>query len=114
MGLIEASKLLPEGGILIVISFHSIEDKIIKNFFRLDSNLKENSSRYLPVKENNFGLFNLKLKKPLTPDQREINQNINSRSAKLRYGVRSDTPFFYSKEFEGKFENYLRLEKGRS
>ena len=113
LGLIEASKLLSEGGILIVISFHSIEDKIVKNFFRLHSNLKENSSRYLPLKEKNLGLFNLKSKKPLIPNQKEINQNINSRSAKLRYGIRTGTSFFNSKEFMKKFETYLRLEEGR-
>ena len=113
LGLIEASKLLTEGGILIVISFHSIEDKIVKNFFRLHSNLKENSSRYLPAKENNIGLFNLKSKKPLTPNEKEINENVNSRSAKLRYGVRTNTSFFNSKEFKKKFETYLKLEEGR-
>ena len=114
LGLIEASKLLTEGGILIVISFHSIEDKIVKNFFRLHSNLKEKSSRYLPETENNFRLFNLKSKKPLTPNKEEINENVNSRSAKLRYGVRTNTSFFSSKEFKKKFETYLKLEEGRS
>jgi len=113
VGLIEASKLLSQGGILIVISFHSIEDKIVKNFFRLHSNLKGNSSRYLPEKENNFGLFSLKSRKPLIPDQKEINKNINSRSAKLRYGVRTGASFFNSKEFKKKFETYLKLEEGR-
>ena len=113
LGLIEASKLLSEGGILIVISFHSIEDKIVKNFFRLHSNLNENSSRYLPEKKNNFRLFSLKSKKPLIPDQKEINQNINSRSAKLRYGIRTNASFSNSKEFKKKFETYLKLEEGR-
>ena len=113
LGLIEASKLLSQGGILVVISFHSIEDKIVKNFFRLHSNLKENLSRYLPLKENNLCLFNLKSKKPLIPTQKEINQNINSRSAKLRHGVRTDTSFFYSKEFKKNFETYLKLEESR-
>ena len=113
LGLIEASKLLSEGGILIVISFHSIEDKIVNNFFRLHSNLKENSSRYLPAREKNFGLFNLKSKKPLIPDQKEIDQNISSRSAKLRFGVRTNNSYFNSNEFKKKFETYLRLEEGR-
>ena len=113
MGLLEASKLLHKDGILIVISFHSIEDKIVKNFFKHHSNLKENSSRYLPLKENNFGLFNLKLRKPLIPGEKEINRNINSRSAKLRYGIRTDTSFLYSKEFKKNFETYLKLEETR-
>ena len=113
LGLIEASRLLSEGGILIVVTFHSLEDKIVKNFFRLHSNLNENSSRYLPVKEKNLGLFNLKSKKPLIPDEKEINQNINSRSAKLRFGVRTNSSFFNFKEFKKKFETYLKLEEVR-
>ena len=95
------------------MSFHSIEDKIVKNFFRIHSNLEENSSRYLPVKEKNLGLFNLKSKKPLIPDEKEINQNINSRSAKLRFGVRTNSSFFNFKEFKKKFETYLKLEEVR-
>ena len=111
LGLTEASKLLPRGGMLIVISFHSIEDKIVKKFFNLHSNLRENSSRYLPIKENNFGLFNLKSKKPLTPNQKEINENISSRSAKLRYGIRTNASFFHPKEFKKNFATYLDLEE---
>tara|TARA_B100000029_G_scaffold427503_1_gene436926 strand:+ start:892 stop:1905 length:1014 start_codon:yes stop_codon:yes gene_type:complete len=111
--LIEASKLLSEGGILIVVSFHSLEDKIVKSFFNFHSNLKGNSSRYLPVKENINELFKLTSKKPLTPNEKEIENNINSRSAKLRYGVRTNKSFLYSKEFEKKFKNFLKIEETR-
>ena len=111
LGLIEATKILQEGGILIVVSFHSLEDKIVKYFFSLYSNLKENPSRYLPSKENKSQLFKLASKKPLMPSEKEIKENRNSRSAKLRYVTRNDNSFFYPKEFKKRFENYFNLEE---
>ena len=112
-GLIEAAKLLSNGGILIVVSFHSLEDKIVKNFFNLYSNLRKNPSRYLPIKKNKSNLFKLISKKPLVADIREIEKNIRSRSAKLRYAIRDDNSFFYPDEFKNKFINYFKLEGGR-
>jgi len=113
LGLIEASKLLSNGGMLIVVSFHSLEDKIVKNFFNLYSNLKRNPSRYLPIKENKSSLFKLIAKKPLVPDVEEVKENIRSRSAKLRYAIRNNNSFFYPNEFKKKFANYFELEGGR-
>ena len=110
-GLIEASKLLSNDGILIVISFHSLEDRIIKNFFNLYSNLKKNPSRYLPIEKNKSSLFKFISKKPMTPSADEINENFRSRSAKLRYAVRNKNAFFHSNEFTNKFINYLELER---
>ena len=113
LGLIEAAKLLSNGGTLIVVSFHSLEDKIVKNFFNLYSDLRKNPSRYLPIKENKSSLFKLISKKPLVPEVKEVNANIRSRSAKLRYAIRNNNPFFYPKEFEKKFVNYFELEGGK-
>ncbi len=110
LGLIEASKVLSEGGIIIVVSFHSLEDKIVKNFFNLYSNIQKNPSRYLPIEEKKSSLFKTVLKKPLVPNAEEIEENNSSRSAKLRYAIRNNTPFFYPKEFINKFGNYLKLE----
>ena len=109
-GLIEATRLLSSGGILIVVSFHSLEDKIVKNFFNLYSNLRKNPSRYLPETEKEKSLFEMVSKKPLIPDENEIKQNIRSRSAKLRYAVRNTNSFFYPLEFKTKFEDYFKLE----
>ena len=113
LGLIEAAKLLSNGGILIVVSFHSLEDRIVKNFFNLYSNLRKNPSRYLPMKENKPSLFKLISKNPLVADVKEIKKNIRSRSAKLRYAIRNSNSFFYPNEFKNKFLNYFKLESGR-
>ena len=110
LGLIEAARLLYEGGMLIVVSFHSLEDKIVKNFFNLYSGLRRNYSRYLPVQNNKPSLFKLVSKKPLIPNVKEIGRNIRSRSAKLRYAIRNKNSFFYPDEFKNMFSNYLKLE----
>jgi len=108
-GLIEATKLLSNDGVLIVVSFHSLEDKIVKNFLNLYSNLRKNPSRYLPL-EKKSSLFKLISKKPLIADKQELKENIRSRSAKLRHGTRNSNSFFYPNEFKKKFSNYLILE----
>ena len=110
LGLIAATKILKKGGILIVVSFHSLEDKIVKYFFNFYSNLKQNPSRYLPSKENKLQLFKLLSKKPLKPASKEVLYNISSRSAKLRYVIRNSNSFFYPSEFTQKYQNYLNLE----
>ena len=110
VALTAATKLLSNGGILLVVSFHSIEDKIVKYFFSLYSNLRKKPSRYLPMTENKTNMFKLITKKPLQPNQEEINKNLSSRSAKLRYAVRNNNLFFYPDEFVKKFENYTKME----
>jgi len=109
-GLIEATKLLSNNGILLVISFHSLEDRIIKYFFNFYSNLKGNPSRYFPSENNSTALFKVLSKKSKKPEISEIESNIRSRSAKLRYAIRNESLFFYPKELEKKFINYLRVE----
>ena len=113
LGLIVATRMLADGGILAVVSFHSLEDKIVKSFFNLYSNLKKNPSRYLPLNENKDDLFKLLSKKPLIPSKKEIHKNIRSRSAKLRYAIRNNNSFFYPKEFREKFEHYFKMEEIR-
>ena len=113
LGLIVATQLLSNGGKLVVLSFHSLEDKIVKKFFKLYSNLNKNPSRYLPLNKNKPDLFRSLSIKPLTPNKKEINQNIRSRSAKLRYAIRNNNSFFYPEEFKKIFESYFRLEETR-
>ncbi len=111
LGLILATKILKGEGKLIVVSFHSLEDKIVKNFFNLNSDINKNPSRYLPLQKNNNGLFKFISKKAMTPTKKEIEKNIRSRSAKLRYAIRNNYSFTYPTEFKEKFSNYFDLEE---
>ena len=89
-GLINAFNTIPIGGVLAVITFHSLEDKIVKFFFKNYSENK-NLSRYVPFKDEKIRCFNLKQKKPIVPSLDEIKKNPPSRSAKLRYAFKIDT-----------------------
>ena len=110
-GVIKATKKLKPGGKILVVTFHSIEDKIVKYFFNNFSKNKSRSSRYFP--ENNteeIYLFEKYKNKVFRPSKAELDQNIRSRSAKLRFAVRSDTKFQYPQGLINKFKDYLDLE----
>jgi len=110
-GLIEATKILNPGNILLVVTFHSLEDKVVKFFFKNYSEIKKNPSRYLPkIEQKDKRLFDFTNKKPILPSDKEIKKNPASRSAKLRYAIRNEKDFFYPDELTKKFENYLNLE----
>ena len=110
LGLIAATQLLSENATIIVLSFHSLEDKIVKNFFKALANSNSNPSRYLPANSNKSYLFKKFSQKIITPTKKEIIKNIRSRSAKLRYGIRNDKSFFYPNNFKNKFNNYFKME----
>ena len=110
-GIINATKILKPGGKILIISFHSIEDKIVKYFFSNFSTNKSKPSRYLPEENNNStALFNEYKNKVVKPTKKEIDQNNRSRSAKLRYATRSKNKFSFPHELIKKFKNYLDLE----
>jgi|TARA_E500000178_G_C17036211_1_gene763497 16S rRNA (cytosine1402-N4)-methyltransferase len=110
-GIISATKKLKPGGKLIIISFHSLEDKIVKYFFSNFSNNKSNPSRYLPENKSlKSGLFDGYRNKVWRPTKREVELNIRSRSAKLRVAVRNNNKFYYPEELISKFKKYLDLE----
>jgi len=113
IGLIKATKIIEKGGVLIVVSFHSLEDKIVKYFFNTCSNLKKNPSRYYPLRENKINMFKYLSNKALTPEKKEISNNVKSRSAKLRYAIRNSNLFIYPEEIKKKFINYFKLEEAR-
>tara|TARA_X000000368_G_scaffold384413_1_gene342992 strand:+ start:551 stop:1564 length:1014 start_codon:yes stop_codon:yes gene_type:complete len=111
-GIINATKILKPGGKILVISFHSIEDKIVKFFFRNFSSSRSKPSRYFPEnKDANTSLFEKYKNNILKPSNSEIIKNPPSRSAKLRYATRNKNKFFYPIELESKFKKYLDLEK---
>jgi len=110
-GLIKASQLIKFGGKIIVISFHSIEDKIIKYYFTNYSSNKSNPSRYMPIESNKKNYFFEKYKNNfLTPTPEELVKNSASRSAKLRKAVRTKQEFIYPEEFKKKFKKYTDIE----
>ena len=110
-GLIKASELIKPGGKIIIISFHSIEDKIIKYYFTNYSSNKSNPSRYLPTENNQKNSFFEKYKNNfLTPSSDELIKNPASRSAKLRKATRTRQVFIYPKEFKEKFKKYTDIE----
>jgi len=110
-GMIKATQHIKPGGKIIMISFHSIEDKIIKFYFRNYANNKSNPSRYSPeVKKKKVIFFENYRNNIIKPSQEEILANPPSRSAKLRYVVRNNENFEYPQELKKKFKRYLDLE----
>ena len=109
-GLINATQLIKAGGKIIVVSFHSIEDKIVKFFFTNYSKNKSKVSRYYPDLPKEKSLFENYKNKIITPSEKELKINSPSRSAKLRFVTRSESDFFYPKEFTKKFMHYIDLE----
>ena len=110
-GMVNATKYLKPGGKIVIVTFHSIEDKIVKFFFKNFSKNKSNPSRYLPEESvDNPVLFENYINKIIKPSKEEIRNNNPSRSAKLRFAVRSKNNFFYPKIFFQKFNEYLKIE----
>ena len=80
----QAAELLRPGGRLVVISFHSLEDRIIKNRFRELCTDKDDKNLILKQDEIEKADFEYINRKPLVADEKEISENSRSKSAKLR------------------------------
>ena len=108
-GLLAASKVLKKDGILVVVTFHSLEDRIVKYFFK---SLSENKSisRYVPKINQPDTLFKMLEKKPITPSKKELKENISSRSAKLRYLIKKDNIYNFETDILKKFEHLIEIE----
>ncbi len=91
--LLAAEKLLAPEGRLVVVSFHSLEDRRVKQFLKTRSKVSgSGTNRYMPVDETNLKQpsFNLLTKKALPPQPDEVGENPRSRSSKLRAAVRTE------------------------
>ncbi len=106
----KSCNLISDGGIIITITFHSIEDKICKFFFNTISTHKA-VSRYMPINKNDELAFDLINKKAITPTKKEIEINPPSRSAKLRAVKRNKKKKVNTKFLFRKYEDLLNIEK---
>ncbi len=86
-----AETLLAAGGRLVVVTFHSLEDRIVKQFFAARTG-RGGGSRYAPVAAAPQATFTLPGKFPLSAQEQERADNPRARSAKLRAGIRTATP----------------------
>lgn len=91
-GLCAAEQILKPGGRLIVVTFHSLEDRIVKLFFRRRAGEVSGGSRYIPqaVQSAQPASFALPKRGAVKPSKDEVEENPRSRSAKLRSGVRTE------------------------
>ncbi len=108
-GLINSTKIIKKNGIIAVVSFHSLEDKIVKYFFKT---LSENKSvsRYLPKNKEKVNLLKLINKKPILPSSKEIKENPPSRSAKLRFAKKIEDFYDFETDILNKFKYLLDIE----
>ena len=92
-----------------MVTFHSLEDKIVKYFFK---SLSENKSisRHVPVTDQAETLFKLIKKKAIVPSEDEINDNLSSRSAKLRYVIKKKNFYDFDTDIHKQFKNLIEIE----
>jgi 16S rRNA (cytosine1402-N4)-methyltransferase len=91
-GLEAAERALKPGGRLAVVTFHSLEDRIVKRFFRERSGGMPAGSRHRPVQQDPREPTFERVAKPVSPTERELAANPRSRSARLRSAVRTNNP----------------------
>jgi 16S rRNA (cytosine1402-N4)-methyltransferase len=92
-GLVAAEQILASGGRLLVVTFHSLEDRIVKNFFAARAGRSAQPSRHLPATgAARQPSFTLLTRKPIEADEGEVAANPRARSARLRGGERTEAP----------------------
>ena len=91
-GLAAAERALRPGGKLAVVSFHSLEDRIVKRFMQARADSGGGGNRYAPVQQAQEPAFTLPFRRAIGPDDQELAANPRARSALLRVGIRTDAP----------------------
>jgi len=86
-----AERILKPGGRLVVVSFHSLEDRIVKTFLAARGG-SGGGSRHLPERSPEVATFRVLTRRPVTPDAAETHENPRARSAKLRAAERTGAP----------------------
>ena len=89
-GLSAAHDLLKAGGRMAIVSFHSLEDRIVKTFMQEKSGKTANPSRYMPVVEKQAATLKTITKKPILPTESETKFNPRARSARLRVAEKAE------------------------
>ena len=95
-GLVAVESLLKPDGILAVVSFHSLEDRIVKRFLTTRSRHAARPSRHMPIVTGTAPSFDLVERKAVLPDKEECRINSRARSAKLRTARRTNAPVYMS------------------
>ncbi|MCR8826372.1 16S rRNA (cytosine(1402)-N(4))-methyltransferase RsmH [Pseudosulfitobacter koreensis] len=91
-GLMAAERALKPGGQLAVVTFHSVEDRMVKRFLTARTGSQANANRYAPETEAQAAQFTQKTRKAIAADPEEVDANPRARSAKLRIATRTDAP----------------------
>ena len=91
-GLMAAERALKPGGQLAVVTFHSVEDRMVKRFLQARSGNTANANRYAPEIAQVTPAWRIEKRKAIGPDEQELAENPRSRSAKLRVAIRTDAP----------------------
>ncbi|WP_370401868.1 16S rRNA (cytosine(1402)-N(4))-methyltransferase RsmH [Sulfitobacter sp. JB4-11] len=91
-GLMAAERALKPGGKLAVVTFHSVEDRMVKRYLTARSGGGGNANRFAPEVTREAPAFRVEKRKAIGPDAEELAENPRSRSAKLRVAIRTDAP----------------------
>jgi 16S rRNA (cytosine1402-N4)-methyltransferase len=91
--LVAAERLLKPGGRLVIVTFHSLEDRMVKQWLRDRSGKNSGGSRHMPLMAKGPDpTFELRPNKAILPQDKEVEGNPRARSAKLRAAIRTEAP----------------------